>query len=51
MGLIQEPVVDPNVASSSGEALADPSRTGDRIIPPVVATAVPLSPNIIAPCC
>lgn len=47
MGLIQEPVVDPNLAGSSGGVLACPSRTEGRVIPPaVLAPSVP-PPNVI----
>lgn len=48
MGLILEPVVDPNVESSSSAVFSVPSRTRGRIVPPVVPVASPLPPNVIA---
>lgn len=48
MGLIQEPMVDPNIASSSKWVLSGPSRTRGCIIPPVVPAAGLPPPNVIA---
>lgn len=51
MGLIQEPVIDPNMAGSSAGVLADPPQTGGRLVLPVVlAPGVP-PPNVIAHHC
>lgn len=48
MGFMPEVVVDPNALSSSGGILAGPSRAGGCIVPPVVPSASPLPPNVIA---
>ena len=50
MDLIRKPIVDLNIASSSGGDSAGPSQTRGRIVPPIVFIAGPLSPNIIARC-